>query len=815
MKKFILIFIASIGISFYLSAQSAGDYKSIGSGDWNDPTKWQIFNGNNWITATTYPGQIPGTGWVTIANGTEIIITATVPNPVSVLYVEAVYACYCEYDNYGEDVALGKLTFSAESAVSLTVTEWVNIFGELRIGDENDAKTHSIFIGGSLNVGDAWSDGYYYFQTPTVFQTINQDDKLNVIFNTTVPSSAVSGTGVSFQDVTFNGIGISFGTNVNVNGHANFINGIVTSSEYGAIITFGDGASYSGASITSFVEGAVSKNGNDAFTFPIGRNGIYAPLTISAPVGQTETFIASYNRSDAELLGIITDPGLSSVSNCEYWYLQPGTTNSNNYSLDVTVGWTTASGCGSSPYIPNVYDVTLARFNITTGKWDSHGGSGIGTTANGSVTSQGANMFGYFTLGNLGGCAAPFELNTTNIVLTSATLNWSALGSAVSYSVEYRPVSSSTWINVASATTSRSVNLTGLSPATIYYWRVRSTCTSSSSTYRQSVFTTPIACGDPQGLSATNITSSSATLTWNAATNALYYNVDYKSIYSSTWINAATQIPSLSYTLDGLTANSAYDWRVRAVCNVRYQGNYVHASYFMTLPPPPPPPPPVCNDVYETNNVSSQAKTISIGNTISAGISSPNDVDWFKVTTPNNSNTNLEVTLSNLSADYDLYVYNKSLRLVGSSANTGTANEVVICNSNARKATYYIKVVGKNGAYNTSQCYNLLAQVSSGTRSASGKSYPANEVTDISDKQLLYPNPASEFVMLHFNSVEEGPVNVQIFNTAGQLIKQSAIKITKGNNQVKIAVNDIKEGMYLLRINKGELNMTRKFVIAR
>jgi hypothetical protein len=52
-------------------------------------------------------------------------------------------------------------------------------------------------------------------------------------------------------------------------------------------------------------------------------------------------------------------------------------------------------------------------------------------------------------------------------------------------------------------------------------------------------------------------------------------------------------------------------------------------------------------------------------------------------------------------------------------------------------------------------------------------------------------------------------------NVAGQLIKQPAIKIVKGYNQVKVAVNDIKQGMYLLKINKGELNMVRRFVIAR
>ena len=134
-------------------------------------------------------------------------------------------------------------------------------------------------------------------------------------------------------------------------------------------------------------------------------------------------------------------------------------------------------------------------------------------------------------------------------------------------------------------------------------------------------------------------------------------------------------------------------------------GNYVQSSIYNFTTT-------ICNDVYETNNTSSQAKAISLGNTISAVISSANDIDWFKVTTPNNSNTNLEVNLSNLPADYDLYVYNKSLKLIGSSTNSGTSNEVVIYNSNARKATYYIKVIGKNGAFNTSQCYSLLAQTS-------------------------------------------------------------------------------------------------------
>ena len=433
-------------------------------------------------------------------------------------------------------------------------------------------------------------------------------------------------------------------------------------------------------------------------------------------------FLPSYSRNSVSAQPVITDPALFSISHCESWSLIRDIYNPVNSSINVAVDWTSATRCGSSSYIANVSDVVLANFDGYS--WNSHGGTGTGTTTNGSLTWSGYNSFGSFTLGNVGtDCRTPANLTSTNITSNSATVSWSAVTGAVSYDVEYTTFSSNTWINAATATTSTSANLSGLSPLITYNCRVRANCGSASSSYRQVQFT--------------------------------------------------------------------------------------------TLQTPPPPPPPVCSDVYEINNTSSQAKAISFGNTISANISSANDVDWFKVTTPNNSNTNLEVTLSNLPADYDLYVYNKNLQLVGSSATTGTSNEVVIYNSNAKKATYYIKVVGKNGAYNASQCYNLLAQVSSTAWSASGKSVPANEVADITDKQLVYPNPASEFVMLHFNSIEEGPVNVQIFNTAGQLVKISAIKINKGYNQVKIAVNDIKAGMYLLRISKGELKMTRKFVITR
>ena len=819
MKKFILILIASIGISFYLSAQSAGDYRSVSSGNWNDPAKWEIYNGNSWITASTYPGQNSGSGAVTISIFHVIRLIATVPYPITSLLSDQLNY----YPPEGGVVSQkGVLTFSSVNPVTLTVSQDVVIHGELRIDDQNGIKNHTLSVGRSLVVGTKiiCDDCYICEYIPATFQTINHDDKLGVVF--TGFGLIDSGSdGIEFQDISFNGGWLSVITPVYIRGNASFLSGIVEpltepighSADcqiyytYRGLIYFHDGATVSGGSNTSFVDGPVSKEGNDPFTFPIGNGNVYAPLTISAPGSPDARVAAMYVRSDASSLGPIRDPGVFNVSNCEYWDMSASQINN---SLDVTVGWSDGSSCESSPYITDVSDVTLAHFKYDGWNWDSHGGSGIGSATSGTVTWNDVTVFGTFTLANLSVCNAPWGL-ATNITANSASISWPAVMGALGYDVDYKSYTSSEWLNVATSTSSTSLDLTGLSPWMYYDWRIRTNCNSSSSSYAKRQFQT--LCGPPSGLTTSNVTHNSATLSWSAIANWVSYNIEYKQSTSGTWIPAATGISSPSYILQGLAAGVAYDWRVLVNCTVSIQGGYSQSS-FTTLQAPPPPPP-VCNDVYEFNNSSSQAKTISLAITIPAIISLATDVDWFKVITPNNANTTLEVRLTNLPADYDLYVYSKSLKLVGSSVNTGTSNEVVVYNSNAKKATYYIKVVGKNGAYNSSQCYNLLAQGDGEIGSIARASEPVNGVTEDPNKQLLYPNPASEFVYLNFNSVTEGFVNIQIVNSIGQLVKQHPVNTIKGHNQIKIQVADIRPGMYILRINKGDLNLTRKFIIVR
>jgi hypothetical protein len=823
MKKIIFVLIASISINLSVSSQSTGDYRSVSSGNWNDPSKWVMYNGSNWVAASTYPGQNAGTGATYIMNETEIKITASILYPISSLYINI---------DVNHLVLPGRLVFGSVNSVSLTVSGSVTVYGSLSVADQVGANGHFIIIGGSLEAGtwiaiqdpncivdpDCWDCcSPVYYPIGGSIETISNDDKLALIFNTTIPNSRINGSAtIVFQDVSFDGIGISQENVVTINGIASFINGIV----YSGGLYFNDGSMLAGASARSFADGTVWKRGSGSFMFPIGTNGIYSPLTATLPTGQVTTLSAGYRRSLPYPYQpwSITDPNLYSVSDCEYWELNGYSSDGNiiDYPVDITIGWSNSSACGSSPYVTNVSTVNMARLNFIRPNlpgWDSHGGSSAGTIQSGTVTWTGVKIPRTFTLGNINNsCASPGTLTTTNITSSTALLNWSPVPGSVSYDVEYKQYTTERWTRIATATTATSLNLSDLNAAYDYDWRVRANCNSSSSAYRMTRFTPVYPCGTPSGLNTTNITTSGAKLNWSPLTNATTYSVAYKQSNSTSWVDATINIGSTSYALAGLSAATSYDWRVSPECvyGTLYDiwgGSPSYASFTTAS---------VCNDVYEINNTSSEAKTINIGSIISAGISSATDMDWFKLTTLNNNNTSLEITLSNLPADYDLYFYDKKLKLVSSSTVTGTSNEVVISTSSARNATYYIKVVGKNGAYTTSQCYTLLVQAGSTTSVLSRLSDRANEkITDEFKNDILFPNPANEFVILGFNSVVQGASNVEIMNSAGQVVKLHLINLVKGYNQVQIPVQELGSAIYLIQIKKGELNIIKRFVISR
>ena len=101
---FSLAFLLLINIIY---SQNIGDFRSIATGDWNDSTKWQTYNGTNWVAATQYPGQTSGTYTVTIEE-----INASTPHIITIPTASTY--------SIGNLVVKGKLTLNANLTLSTT-----------------------------------------------------------------------------------------------------------------------------------------------------------------------------------------------------------------------------------------------------------------------------------------------------------------------------------------------------------------------------------------------------------------------------------------------------------------------------------------------------------------------------------------------------------------------------------------------------------------------------------------------------------------------------------------------------------------------
>jgi bacillolysin len=93
------------------------------------------------------------------------------------------------------------------------------------------------------------------------------------------------------------------------------------------------------------------------------------------------------------------------------------------------------------------------------------------------------------------------------------------------------------------------------------------------------------ACNIPTGLNASNITATSAVLSWTAVSGASGYHVSWQEINAGFWFSANTTANSLTvggYPV-GLKPNTTYHFMVYAVCDQAFSVNS-SLFKFKTLP---------------------------------------------------------------------------------------------------------------------------------------------------------------------------------------------------------------------------------------
>jgi len=77
---------------------------------------------------------------------------------------------------------------------------------------------------------------------------------------------------------------------------------------------------------------------------------------------------------------------------------------------------------------------------------------------------------------------------------------------------------------------------------------------------------------------------------------------------------------------------------------------------------------------------------------------------------------------------------------------------------------------------------------------------------------LLYPNPVRDNLQVRYESSSEENITITIINIQGAVVFQQIMKSQAGTNDVNIPVLTFQKGMYLCRIQKGNLIEMHKFI---
>lgn len=157
-------------------------------------------------------------------------------------------------------------------------------------------------------------------------------------------------------------------------------------------------------------------------------------------------------------------------------------------------------------------------------------------------------------------CLIPTNLLATGIIYNSADLNWTPMPGAVSYTVEYRPASSSSWVKSINSV-NPFLTINGLVAGTKYVWQVKCNCAKESTTAESSSFNT--LCIEPSNASNNTNVSGTANLNWSKVNGAVNYGVEYKPAASSGWNSFTTN--DTFYNLNNLSVG-LYNWRVSTNC---------------------------------------------------------------------------------------------------------------------------------------------------------------------------------------------------------------------------------------------------------
>ncbi len=330
-------------------------------------------------------------------------------------------------------------------------------------------------------------------------------------------------------------------------------------------------------------------------------------------------------------------------------------------------------------------------------------------------------------------------------------------------------------------------------------------------------------CDAPTGLTATGITSSSATLSWNAATGASTYDLRIRPS-GGAW-TTTTGINGTTYNATGLSASTTYDFQVRTQCTNGVTSAWSATASFTTQAGG------VNYCTSQGNNATYEwISNVTLGsfsnNSGSAGYS---DFTGLTANVNAGSSYNFSVTPAFSGQTYQEYFrvwidFNQDgdfadagEQVFAAGPTSTTASGTIAIPATASTGNTRMRVSMKWNAAPTAcetfsygEVEDYTVNISGGAANGNGAQtsfYPDEQGHLPKGQVSISPNPTSDFIQIRVETPQP-VIGIWISDTEGRMKRQVA------QDQLdRFSVSDLPKGLYFLFVKTEKEQIVRRFVV--
>ena len=414
--------------------------------------------------------------------------------------------------------------------------------------------------------------------------------------------------------------------------------------------------------------------------------------------------------------------------------------------------------------------------------------------------------------------SAPTNLTSSGTTITTTNLSWTASTDNVA-ATGYDVYNGANLVITVAGTT---YTVTGLTANTAYTFTVKArdaagNISTASNNANVTTLDNPDATppSAPTNLTASGTTITTTNLSWTASTDNIA--VTGYDVYNGA--NLVTTVAGTTYTVTGLTANTAYSFTVNArdaAGNISPASNNANVTTLSNL---------VTYCASQGNSTVSER----IGKVVFGTINNPSTgtagyENFTALSTNVTRNTAYTITITpfwpsnSFNEGYSVFIdYNRDGDFVDAGENvlskskskTNPITGTLTIPATAIIGTTRMRVSMKNNATPTSCEVFAKGQVEDYTLNIvsvpeAAVYNPENVNSENSIDFDMFPNPVENILNVSF--ADNRKSSYKIFNINGQEIKAGML------NQKEINVSNLKSGIYFLELHDGQKTSTKKFI---